>query len=76
MGLSLVTESMIREYFTVFHELLLDTVQRTGHEYNQTMKQKVDNFPEIINAGVRIFGWFLCSLNSLDTSYFNFRGEE
>ena len=56
MGLPLVTESMIREYFTIFHELLLETVQRTGHEYSQTMKQKVDNFPEIINAGVRIFG--------------------
>ena len=56
MGLPLVTESMIREYFTIFHELLLETVQRTGHEYSQTVKQEVDNFPEIINAGVRIFG--------------------
>ena len=56
MGLPLVTESMIREYFIIFHGLLLETVQRTGHEYSQTMKQKVDNFPEIIYAGVRIFG--------------------
>ena len=58
MGLPLVTESMIREYFTVFHELLLETVQRTGHEYSHTVKQKVDkyHFREIINEDVRIFG--------------------
>ena len=56
--LPLVTESMIRGYFTVFDELLLETVQRTGLEHSQTMKQKVDKhlFPEIINEDVRIFG--------------------
>ena len=54
----MVTESMTREYFTVFDELLLENVQRTGHEYSQTVKQKVDKylFPEIINEDVRIFG--------------------